>query len=75
MKANVWFTIPKENTVTRGSTEEKAVRINQGFANSPEVNVLGVDNGLTLSELENLLWRVKQGIHLLRYGKLLGSKP
>lgn len=70
----VWFTIPKKTTVERDSTEE-AVQIDQGFANNRQVNVLGVDGGLTLSELEDLLWRVKQGIHLLKTGKILISKP
>jgi len=56
----LWFTSPKEVTTTRG----KGIQIEQSSGNSNH-SILGVDGGLTLSEAEDLLWRLKQGIDLL----------
>ena len=69
----VWFMIPKLIKVNRGSGDEPAIEILQGFANNKDLTRLGVDGGLTLKEAEDLLWRIKQGIHLLKHGKLLRS--
>ncbi len=71
--ANLWYTIPKKTTVDRGNGEEPAISIAEGQGNSANLRMLGVGGsggGLTLREAEDLLWRVKQGIQLLKYGKI-----
>lgn len=69
-----WFTIPKLDKVDRGNGEVDAISINSGFGKSSNLIAIGVDGGLTLEELEQLEWRIKQGIHLIKTGKLLKSK-
>ena len=67
---NLWYTIPRKITIRRGDEEQDAMRIEQGFGNNNNTISTGIDGGFTLSEAEDLLWRLKQGIHLLKYGKL-----
>ena len=66
----VWYMIPKLIQIDRGEGDEPAVEISQGFANNTMLNSLGVDGGLTLREVEDLAWRVKQATHLLKHGRL-----
>lgn len=68
--ANQWYTIPKLITVDRGAGDEPAVSISQGFGGHYPLNKLGMDGGLTLKEVEDLQWRLKQGIQLLKHGKI-----
>ena len=70
----VWYTVPNLVQVSRGDKRSTGVSIKAGFANNNNLNVLGIDEGLTLDELEDLLWRVRQGIHLVKTGRLLKSK-
>lgn len=72
--SKVFFGIPKEITVDRGDGEEKAMSISQGYSSTSASQTLGLDGGLTLSEAEDLLWRIKQGIHLLKTGRTLKPK-
>ena len=67
---NVWYTLPKSTTVDRGEGDEPAIRIEAGLGNSSIHNTLGLDGGLTLKEAEDLAWRLKQGVHFLKHGKL-----
>ena len=67
--ANLWHTIPKKITLRRGEGED-AIRVEQRFGNLKGTTNLGLDGGFTLKEAEDLAWRLKQGIHLLKYGKL-----
>ena len=66
----LWYTIPKRRMLRRDDEEQEAIVIEQGFSNNKEREVLGIDGGLILSEAEDLAWRLKQGIHLLKHGKL-----
>lgn len=68
--ANLWYTIPRKITLERSGEERDAIRIEQGFGNNSNTISQGIDGGFTLSEAEDLLWRLKQGIHLLKYGKI-----
>ncbi len=68
--ANLWYTIPEKIMLERNEGERDAIRIEQGFGNGSNTVGLGIDGGFTLSEAEDLLFRLKQGIHLLKYGKL-----
>ncbi len=68
--ANLWYTIPKLTTVDRGTGDEQAVLIYQGFGEHNTSKPLGIDGGLTLKETEDLEWRLKQGIQLLKLGKI-----
>lgn len=76
--AKLWFMIPKLTEVDRGDGEEKAISIAQGQGNSSNLTMLGVGGsggGLTLGEAEDLLWRLKQGVHLLKHGKIPYQHP
>lgn len=68
--ANLWYTIPKQATVNRWGDDEPAMALSQGFGGTDNLIAMGMDGGLTLKEAEDLQWRLKQGIHLLKYGKL-----
>ena len=69
-KYNVWATIPKLTEVDRGDGKEPAAKIQLGGGNNPERATLGMDGGLTLAEVEDLEWRCKQAIQLLKTGKI-----
>ena len=71
--ARLWYTIPKATTVDRGKGEEPAVSIAQtqgGGSNLVMLGVGGSGGGMTLSEVEDLQWRLKQGVQLLKFGKI-----
>ncbi|KKM07040.1 hypothetical protein LCGC14_1737940 [marine sediment metagenome] len=71
--ANLWYGIPKLTTVDRGEGKEQAVVISQSDSHDvklTQTTTLGIDGGLTLREAEDLLWRMKQAVHLLKHGKL-----
>ncbi|KKL48559.1 hypothetical protein LCGC14_2324330 [marine sediment metagenome] len=68
--ANIWYAIPKSVTVDRGDGDEHAIRIEVGLGNGSIRSSLGMDGGLTLKEAEDLAWRLKQGIGLLKNGKI-----
>ena len=72
---NLWYDIPKLTAVDRGNGDEKAVSIIQGFGENNKQDVMGMDGGFTQKELEDLLWRVKQGIQLLKQGKIRYQHP
>lgn len=73
--ANLWYTIPKLTTVDRGTGNEKAVSISQGFGEGNPLQALGMDGAFTLNEAEDLLWRMKQAVHLLKLGRLPPNHP
>lgn len=71
--ANLWFMIPKLTKVDRGNGEEQAISIGQGQGSSGNLTMLGVGGsggGFTLQEAEDLMWRLKQGVQLLKHGKI-----
>ena len=68
--ANMWWTIPKLVEVDRGEGDVPAIRIERGWSGTSTKDAIGMDGGLTLKEGEELAWRLKQGIHLLKHGKL-----
>lgn len=69
------FGIPKKITVDRGAGDEEAMSISQVYERGGTNQTIGLDGGLTLKEAEDLLWRLKQGIHLLKHGRILKSRP
>ena len=68
--AHLWYTIPKLTTVDRDDGEERAISIAEGQGNSDNLWAIGSGGGLTLTEAEDLRWRLKQGVQLLKYGKI-----
>ena len=69
-KYSVWATIPKLTEVDRGEGKEPAAKIQLCWGNNLERTTLGTDGGLTLAEVEDLGWRCKQAIQLLKTGKI-----
>ena len=68
--ANVWYTIPRSTTVDRGDGDEPAIHIEESFSTGMISRVLGIDGGLTLKEVEDLVWRLKQGVQLIKHGEI-----
>lgn len=73
MTTGVWYSIPKKIKVNRKEGEFDAVRIEEGYASSDR-NILGLGGGLTLPEVEDLLWACKQAVSLLKTGHLIRQK-
>ena len=74
MAMRAWFTIPKKVTVDRDDGELEAVKIQQGYGSPMMLMDVGIDGGLTLDEAEDLQWRLKQGIQLLKQGKIRNQR-
>ena len=72
--ANLWYGIPKLTTVDRGTGDEPAVSIIQGLGELKLKTAMGIDGGLTLSEVQDLQWRLQQATQLLKSGKIRRQK-
>jgi len=66
----VWFTIPKRVNVDRKNGEEVGAKIEMHYDGTHMYESLGLNGGLTMPEIEDLQWRLKQAAQVIKTGKI-----